>query len=289
MKSRNYVGTFWLHMSDTCLEERFQALIDNDVWRFCAYGEEVCPTTGVLHYQVYFSYPNPRSVDKVRHDFYGHHIEVMRGSFKENEDYCSKEGRFTKLGEEPRQGNRTDLEYVCEMVREGAKPMDLVVECPNTIAQYERFFSKYEQHCKYERLKANVDVPEVYVCIGPAGTGKTRWCREQVNHDLDEITIGSGRFFCGYRGSDNVLINEMGPGIMPLDLFKKITDRYTTWVEIKGGEMVWHPKKIFMTSNYKVSTWWNLDGVQWHAIKRRITEKKIFLLQEETPETDLET
>lgn len=80
-------------------------LTDTGRFRFIAYGEEVCPDTGLLHYQAYIVAYNPiRLASLVKYFGEGHHFEVMRGSLQQNEDYCSKEGRFTKLGDEPRQG-----------------------------------------------------------------------------------------------------------------------------------------------------------------------------------------
>jgi hypothetical protein len=108
--ARQWVATLWPHMVHTCLEDTMKNLTDTGRVRFIAYGEEVSPSTGHLHYQAYIVYYKPVRLSQVIRQFgNGHHFEVMRGSLKQNEAYCSKEGHFTKLGNEPRQGERHDL------------------------------------------------------------------------------------------------------------------------------------------------------------------------------------
>jgi len=285
-KAKNWVGTFWLHMMPGDFVDGttyFQAFIDSGEWTFCAFGEEVAPTSGALHFQTYFSTRNQRSWKTVSADHWGHHIEPMYGSFKDNEVYCSKEGSFIKLGHEPAQGNRTDIEYLVERAKEGVDWMQDIDTHAGTIARSHRFLDLVREKARHARLKTDTTQPEVIACIGAPGIGKTRWFRDR--YPDGDVVMFDGKFFNNFTGSDHILIDEMGPGVMPLELFKQISDRYCVPVNIKNGCMAWKPRVLCFTSNYDICEWWkDLGPTQYAAVARRFTEiKKIFPVHQAEP------
>lgn len=244
--------------------------------RFLAYGEEVCPTTGKEHYQAFAYAYTPMRLTGWKKLFPTAHIEPMRGSFKENEAYCSKEGKYRTFGEEPFQGFRRDLLSLKRKLDEGCRPMDVAQddEYFGVVAKHSRFAESYFQHKRTKYLSTNRDKPNVHLRIGPAGTGKTRWLDDTFGAgNWVAAPDNTGQWFDGCD-CDVVLFDDVEAGQVPsLSQFKRLTDRYPIKVPVKGGFITWKPKTIVFTSNFEWNDWWpRLTDHDIQAIERRITK-----------------
>ncbi|AYP28950.1 MAG: Rep [Cressdnaviricota sp.] len=77
---------------------------------FLAYGLETCPTTGKLHHQAWLQLREKKTLGWIKNNLHASvRFAIMKGSFKHNSVYCSKEGKLIKRGEWSGQGQRTDL------------------------------------------------------------------------------------------------------------------------------------------------------------------------------------
>ena len=104
------------------------------------------------------------------------HIEEMRGSFTENEKYCSKEGMLTEQGVRPSQGQRNDLLAVKKLIDSGKRPMEIADENEEhfgTVMKYNTNLEKYFQYKRAKTVQDDRDMPSVLIYIGPPGSGKT--------------------------------------------------------------------------------------------------------------------
>ena len=245
--------------------------------RYYAYAEETCPNTGKKHYQG-FAY----SWKKIRFSawkkmFPTAHLEQMRGNFRENTCYCSKEGTLTEFGEKPNENGvqGSAIEYK-RRLDEGQMTME-IAEDPDLFGQYLRSYKaleKYENHIRGKRVKKDHKQPEIYIRWGESGSGKTRWVYEQYGVDRVVVMLSkTGRWFNGIQYGDVMLFDDVGPDSIPkIEWFLNLTDRYPIPVETKGGETWWKPKVIVFTSNLPWDQWWNSISVQHKvAIKRRIS------------------
>ena len=67
------------------------------------------------------------------------YVAPMKGSFRENESYCSKEESFTKVGDEPKMGFRGDLEETKDCIMRGDITLDRIAcEDPHMYHMYGR-------------------------------------------------------------------------------------------------------------------------------------------------------
>jgi len=204
-------------------------------------------------------------------------MEPMRGRLQDNDKYVEKEGDLTTWGQKPDQGRRTDIVGLKRKIMEGMHPKNLAIEDEGftpIVAQFSRFAGELYQHARFKRLRTNREVPEVYIRIGPAGTGKSRWLDEQYGLDKwIEAPDNTGKWFDGCELADILVFNDVCAGsIPPLDIFKKLTDRYPFRGAIKGGFTWLKPKVIVFTSNSFPTDWWpNLNDFDKAAIKRRVT------------------
>ena len=76
---------------------------------FIKYGKEVAPSTGTNHLQGYIILPKKQRLTAVK-KLVGNkaHIELMRGTVKQNDTYVSKEGSVTELGDVDLKKNQKD-------------------------------------------------------------------------------------------------------------------------------------------------------------------------------------
>lgn len=276
-KAKNYVLTLWLHMTEICWEERLVMMVEDGDIEFVAYGDEVCPETGSLHYQAFCCFPNQRHPNAVRKMFAGCFCMPMYGSLRQNEVYCSKEGHYKKLGVKPSQGARNDLLKVKHLIETGSRTITIAEDDYHfqTVAKHSRFFHEYEHHIRSKKLRVDREAPKVYIRVGDSGSGKTRWLDEQFG--LDQWArmpnpTSSWWITPTVSYSDTVLIDDVGPKKIPkVEEFLEWTDRYPIEFNAKGGHLWWKPKNIVFTSNVSWTSWWpDLTEAHKEAIERRL-------------------
>lgn len=246
--------------------------------RYFAFADEICPNTHRPHKQGFaYSWKAMRLSAWIKL-FHPHHIEVMRGSFRENNAYCSKEGKLTEFGEIPNlNGEKMGLIDYKRKIDEGESVLQVADENPELFQTYCMYRNGLKEYANYKRQKmmqTNRDVPNVYVRLGPPGTGKTRWMDDTFGLDgWVRAPDNTGKWF---DGCDNnvVLFDDVEAGqVPPLSVFKTLTDRYPLQVPNKGGFIPWKPKSIVFTSNSHPFEWWpKLNNFDKGAIERRITE-----------------
>lgn len=228
--------------------------------QYLAYAQETCPTTKRIHYQTWSYAKVAMRLSGWKKIFPGDHIEQMRGTFDQNDTYCSKENEMTKLGLRPMgNGQKRSLEDLCHMVVDAAENgimlCDIVTIPENraTFVQYNGGVQKLFNHTVTAKLR-RVDkdfAPEVIYIYGEPGTGKSRYVREKDPDVFDIPEDDSYKWKDGYSGQDAVVYENMSVGNLkcPERLLKEI-DRYFIQVPVKGGYIGWRPKRIYITSVY---------------------------------------
>lgn len=252
---------------------------------YFAYGREVCPTTGTHHLQAWAYSARAKRLTAWKKLFPTAHIEQMRGTFAQNDQYCSKQNALTCFGEKPMEnGKKRCLETLVNEVISGAeagKPLHEIVcdtDQQATFVQYHNGISKLHA-MKVTNKLARVDknfAPEVFYVHGEPGSGKTRWVREQDPDVYDVPQDDSYKWKDGYCGQDAVLYDNVSVSNIksPERLLKEI-DRYFIQVQIKGGFTGWRPKRIYITSVYQLEHFAEQVGFSKPSeFIRRITQVK---------------
>lgn len=104
---------------------------------------------------------------------------------------------------------------------------------------------------------------------GPTGTGKSRKAWELGGIDAYP-KIPSTKFWDGYRGQTNVIIDEFR-GDIGISNILRWFDRYPVLVEIKGSATVLNAVLIIVTSNIDPRNWYpDLDQETKEALLRRL-------------------
>lgn len=205
---------------------------------------------GTPHYQGYMYFKNPRSLTSLKKLLPRAHFSVpARGTHGENRKYCSKDGDvLVEKGTCPQQGERTDIEQVRDELKSGANMRRIVDVAPSY-----QSIKMAEVWLKYNEPGKNWK-PEVKWFYGQAGSGKTKAAVEWLGDDYFPPT--SFKWWEGYDGHENVLLDEIRGDYCKYHEMLKLLDRYKHRVECKGGSRQLLAKKIAITSCFHPKDLW---------------------------------
>lgn len=238
------------------------------------------------HLQGYVSLPKAIRFGSFKKWFPGEraHIEVAKGSAKQNQKYCTKqEGRLDgpwEFGVLPESGKRSDLLAVKEMLDNGCTFAEISQEKFPCFIRYHRSFKEY----LLVNAPQHNDAKEIHVFWGPSGSGKSRTCWERwPNAYWKTQNSGEMQFFDGYINQSTLVIDEFF-GWIKWGIILRITDRYPCNLDTKHGTVPASPSTVVFTSNHHPSTWYNWkklripewdtfqsNGMPCNPLQRRIT------------------
>lgn len=160
-----------------------------------------------------------------------------------------EEGRLedpVELGEAVTQGTRTDIVAAMAIAKDPSIPMTEIVE------QMPAEYAKYHKALKDVR---SMYIPqrewktEIYWWYGPTGSGKSRKAFE-VTTDPYVHNMSNGKWFDGYVGQEDVIFDDMRKDTFKFHELLRLFDRYPMKVEVKGSQVNWCPKRIYVTTCY---------------------------------------
>lgn len=223
-------------------------------------------TTGYVHWQLVCGLSKKESLHGLR-EIFGRtcHAELTRS--KAATEYVWKEdtaieGTRFELGERPfNRAVATDWDDVWGRAVSGdllSIPADVRIRHYRTLRA---IGADYAQPVGMER--------SCDVFIGPTATGKSRRAWELAGMDA-YCKDPNSKFWCGYSGQPNVVIDEFRGRIDVSHLLRWL-DRYPCNVEIKGASTPLCCKSYWITSNLEVEQWYpELDEASMNALKRRL-------------------
>lgn len=237
---------------------------------------EICPSTGRRHYQCYFEIPKKRTLGALIYDWelelehHSFHIEIARGTQKQNIDYCSKaessDGHQFTFGEPMNQGQRNDLKEIAQSIKEGITESQIFDENPHWF-HFDKYMNKLIQvkNSKFKNILRDI---KVYYIHGPPGTGKSAyvWNRVQNKQYYQPPPMkNKSLWFDGYIGQDILWLEDVDLEEFDRSFILRLLDRYPLTCEIKGGTTQACWTTVYITSNFEPEY---LD----EAIQRRFTE-----------------
>lgn len=242
------------------------------------YGEEVAPTTGHKHLQgyVYFKHEKTRSAVKAFFHPASPNVRPADGSAEQNRTYCFKlndpvptpDELCHEFGTVPKKGKRSDLDTIRDSLEAGASIVDVM----STAKSYQGCLFA-EKWLKYKGKKRPLAPVTIYWLWGPPESGKTRWVYDNYP---DVFRPLSYKWWEGYDGESEVLLDDIRGDFCKFHELLKLTDRYPFRVEVKCGSRQAlyttliitcpdHPRELYSQSD---------ENIQ--QLLRRITEIKHF-------------
>ncbi len=275
MSFRNYVFTLnnpdidsWINVCQRWEQD----------FSYVGFGKEIAPTTGTPHWQGVARLKNktrPGQCRRIMEELFGSspHVEPCAGTFDQAKVYCQKEGDYHFWGDEPQQGKRSDIATVAQRLRDGVTVAEAVEDHPGVFIRYHRGLTLWSQLYQPQRDWKT----EVIWVHGPTGTGKTRWIHEQT---AGKAYWKSGRtkWWDGFGNESDVVIDDFRPSAeLPLDYMLRLFDRYPFNVEIKGGQVKFNAKRIFVTAPWRLEELYakvpfDIPEEDIAQLSRRVTE-----------------
>lgn len=229
--------------------------------------QEIGHSSSYHHWQICCAFSKKKSLAQVK-ELFGEqaHCELSRSNAAG--DYCWKEDtavdgtRFEHGAKPIRRNDPVDWEEVWTNAQKGnlsAIPANIRVVSYRTIRTI---------GSDYDRPRSVLR--SCYVFWGTTGTGKSRRAWEEAGleaYSKDPRT----KFWCGYQGESNVVLDEFRGGIDVSHLLRWL-DRYPVRVEIKGSSRPLIAEKIWITSNLNPKDWYpDIDYQTQDALLRRLT------------------
>jgi len=260
------------------LDTDYEAIIAKGQIRYIAVGEEVCPSTGRKHHQVWVYTHNALRTGKLALKKIGEmfgpptaHVEAMRGSMAENDAYCQKEGMFTEYGEKPAPGARGDIAAVAQEIINGKRSVD------DILIEQTEFYHKYgrtlrELEAVVMRKKWRTEMTQGIWYVGPTGCGKSHKAYEGFNPDTHYVKNLNEDWWDGYKQQDIVILNEFRGQIKFPELLD-LCDKWPKTVKWRNREPVPFISKIVIVASIKRPEDIYVNAVQdeepWGQFERR--------------------
>lgn len=229
------------------------------------YGNERGNQTQTPHIQAYVRLKSAITFKKMKWWFPRAHIEVARGTDKDNQAYCSKEGDFKEFGTiSEGQGTRTDIKTVAQLIKNHEITMEEVMfEYPELYVKYSRSLEKMFAAVQPHRE----DPPQVFWRWGLAGVGKTRQVIDEFGPENVYIKDNTS-WWDNYHQQEVILIDDFDNQI-PYRTLLRILDRYRYQGQIKGGYVNINSPFIIITCEFPPDHFWS--GNTLAQVTRRLT------------------
>lgn len=219
-----------------------------------------------LHWQVVVIFKSKIRLGGVRDIFGRWHAEPVRSDSAALEYVwkaaTSIEGTKFEIGKRPlRASSITDWDLIRSDAKSGH--MDNI---PSNI--YVLHYNNLRRIAQ-DHLQPSPQIRQVVVYWGLTGVGKSRRAWNEAGLSAYPKDPRS-KFWDGYRGQDNVVIDEFR-GDIDIGHILRWFDRYPCIVEVKGSSVVLSARSIWITSNINPIYWYPmLDEATRDALMRRL-------------------
>lgn len=253
---------------------------------YIVYQAEICPDTGREHLQGYIHFKDAKTLLQCKR-LLGHddiHCEKREGSIAQAINYCTKADTRkpgvepVEQGKRPAQGARTDLQDIGRFCFRADSLRSILQSVDRSNFRYLRFM----ELCFSTREPPRRDGIQVYVFIGPPGSGKTYRAFERwPGLYLKDPTT---KWWDGYNGESEVLIDNFSGTYTSWsrDNFLELCSWVPYRGERKGGFVPILATTIVITSIDSPECWFPGCGGDVREVTRRIHFREI--LQPRMPE-----
>lgn len=203
------------------------------------------------------------------------HVEEMRGTKEQAEDYINKRGKFEEKGEtiqaiwgdieaiQNNAGTRTDIKNFDALCMTDDFSIDKFLLDYTNSRSIQMYKDRYYRLCRVKAMNEERDIKVIYV-QGIPGSGKTRGVRDRINSYSQtfwaDCTDSNNAFpFDGYACERVLVLDELRPGIFDVGTLLRVLDRYPYKVNIKGGNAPACWDTVYITTAFDIYEWFKFD------------------------------
>lgn len=208
---------------------------------YTVYGREI-GENGTRHLQGYTEFKCKKRLSTLKNLHRRVHWEARKGTQEQAIQYCLKEQDSTEYGRprENHRGFRSDLDKIRKTALESGMREVTCIGNQQQIAVAKAFLTYNEPERDFK--------PTVIWLWGEPGVGKSRRARENVNLDDCYTKNTNTKWWDGYDGHENVIIDDYRKDWWDTTYMLGLIDRYEFKLEIKGGMRQMLAKRIIITS-----------------------------------------
>lgn len=261
---------------------------------FC-YSYEIGLKEKTLHIHIFFYFKNPRSGNSLKKIFPTAHLDLCRGSckqirdyvFKENLSHDKKEKEDTRIEgkqyesatlPEEKQGNRSDLELLYDLIKQGFSNVDIYNANPSFI-KYTYLIDKTRIEYLEDKYKKEWRDLEITFVTGITGKGKTRTVMEAFGYENVHRVIDYKHPFDDYKQQDVIIFEEFRNSL-PIEQMLNFLDGYPVTLPSRYCNKVTCYHKVFIITNWTLEEEYKNIQEQypetWRTFLRRIHKIKIY-------------
>lgn len=270
-QSRKWVFTLF----DTTIDFKDICEINSNLINYLYTGLETAPKTGKLHYQGFIQFKRALRRKQLQTILNNKcWCNPMKGSFKDNEAYCSKQKHknvWFEFGTWSKQGQRNDLLNIKDMIDKGATMMQVAQDHFGDYIRYHRGLEKYKSMYDKKTATNRRNVKVTLIC-GPTGSGKTSSVLDKHNDDVYTVEFShSNIWWDGYEDEKVILLDDYDNNFRITRLLR-ILDQYKLQIPIKGGFKYAKWDEVYITTNLRIDELHsNAKREHRNALFRRVT------------------
>lgn len=271
------------------IKERLSQIENLEYWCMCdEIGEK-----GTYHIHTYLTRPSAIRFSTIKKLFPEAHLEMAKGTSQQNRDYIRKEGKwekdkkketnlpetFEEMGECPieRQGARTDLADLYDMIKCGMSNLDILEEQPHYMLNLDKI-ERARQIVREGQYKNTFRKLEVTYIFGKSGAGKTRGVMEMYGYDkVYRVTDYDKHPWDGYDGQDVVVFEEFRSSFKVQEMLNYL-DGYPLQLPCRYNNKTACFTKVYIITNIRLEDQYKAVQTEypetWEAFLRRIHKVK---------------
>lgn len=240
-KNRGYCFTVNNYTDAEC--DWFKQFTDCE---YLCVGKEI-GESGTPHLQGYVYFTNARTIKGLKRllGFKRAHLEQQRGTNFQASEYCKKESLFIERGQMPKQGQRTDLNEIYDLVRNGASADTIAWEHPAAYNMANRVINRLDD-IRLRSQRRNFMTEGEWI-FGPTGVGKSEYA---FQYEDSYVYPYDGGWWDGYHCQENVVIDEFRGQLAFNELLRMVDKHPNYFCRRRGREpMPFVSKKVIITSS----------------------------------------
>lgn len=259
-------GIFWIGTLSYLGHEMHEFGTHSDVCSWVR-GQQEIGEGGYRHYQFIVAFKSKQSLRSAKSilQLPTVHLELSRssaaGEYVWKED-TRVEGTQFEFGLKPiDRTSKKDWEAIWTSAQKGDM---LAIPASVRVGSYRTIRTIMSDYARPAGI-----IRECFVFWGATGTSKSRRAWDEAGLEAYSKDPRS-KFWCGYQGEENIVIDEFRGGIDISHLLRWL-DRYPVSVEIKGSSRPLVGYKIWITSNLDPRNWFpEIDEETKAALIRRL-------------------